>query len=90
MCSWWEAGGDKGIGRRPFWLFLFRWFWLLSYVCFTQSKEKNLKDLKNQTEIDYKKMNLSIYQKYNHTEELIQATLELSSLTMDFNTKTIF
>ena len=36
-------------------------------------------------------MNLSIYQKYNHTEEeLIQATLELSSLTMDFNTKTIF
>lgn len=59
------------------------------YVLHNQKKKS--KDLKNKTKIDHKKMNLSIHEKYNHTEEeLIQATLEFSSLTMNFNTKAIF
>lgn len=50
-----------------------------------------MKGLKNQTKIDYKKINLSVLLIYNHTEEeLIPATLELSSLTINFNTKAIF
>ena len=51
-----------------------------------------MKGLKNQTKVDYKKSNLSVHLIYNHTEEeeLIPATLELSSLTINFNTKAIF
>ena len=80
MCSWWEAGGDKGDRKETSLAISLQMIFTFELRMFYIIKRKKSKDLKNKTKIDHKKMSLSIHQKYNHTEELIQATLEFSSL----------